>query len=51
MQQTIFSILTNKETRNSRVVEKALDQEFTAGVPWFSKSQTDLPPIKIDATS
>jgi len=38
MQQTIFAILTDKQTRNSHVIETALDQELTAGVPWFNRA-------------
>jgi hypothetical protein len=49
MQRTIFAILTNKKMRNARVVQKALDQEFTVGVPWFDKNQIELPNTKIDA--
>jgi len=48
MQQTIFSILTNKKTRTSSVVEKALDKEFTVGIPWFDKTAVELPTTKID---
>lgn len=43
MQQTIFYILTNKKVRSSRPIEKALNKEFTAGVPWFSKAEAALP--------
>jgi hypothetical protein len=37
MRQTIFAILTDKQTRSTSAVEKALDQEFTVGIPWFGK--------------
>jgi hypothetical protein len=42
MQQTIFTILTNKQARDIRVVEKTLDREFAVGVPWFDKARTEL---------
>jgi hypothetical protein len=51
MQQVIFSILTNKKTRNSRVVKVALDKEFTAGIPWFDKSIAELPVAKTHTAS
>lgn len=34
MQQTIFTILTDKKARNIAILEKILDKEFTVGVPW-----------------
>lgn len=48
MQQTIFAILTNKKMRKNRVVKKALDMEFTVGVPWFNKNHIEQPAIKLD---
>ncbi len=38
MKQTIFTILTDPEARSQSAVESSLDQEFTAGAPWFDKA-------------
>ena len=35
MQQTIFSLLTNKQARNRNTVRLYVNREFSAGAPWF----------------
>lgn len=35
MEQTIFAILTNKEVRETNLIEASLDQELTMGTPWL----------------
>ncbi len=37
MQQTIFSLLTNEESRNADAIQINLDQEATASKPWFDR--------------
>jgi hypothetical protein len=45
MEQTIFTILTSPQMRNTRAVKASLDKELSAGIPWLYKTHKpgDLP--------
>jgi len=37
MQVTIFTILTDEHARDIDSIKKSLDEELSAGIPWYNK--------------
>lgn len=42
MQQTLYTILTSEQARNSDTIDALLDEGFIAGAPWFNFVQSAL---------
>lgn len=43
MEHTLFSLLTNEESRRANEIQASLDHESAAGAPWFNEAVNDVP--------